>query len=310
MTIVAIIGFGNHVKKNILPALNRLDGVFVESIYVRDTYICAQSAIEHGVSLKSIDENIGSLADWVYIATPISTHFDLCKKYMEQGKKIICEKPLTENYNKTQELLNLASELKLELHEVCMYKHHNQYLHMVEGIAERTSVIKSASVKFQIPHLGAKDIRYARSKGGGALLDLGYYPLSLILSLFGAPKNITSVCFSEPGYEVDLNGTATLEYDGFYCTAEWGIGMPYANSATLIYQDSRETYNRIFSKPPSFNTLVSYDSGAGPVDRIIGKDDQICNMFRDIFSGSNKHNASVVLEIARCLDSIDTFCEG
>jgi predicted dehydrogenase len=308
MTVIAIIGFGNHVKKNILPALTRLEDVFVESIYVRDTSIYAQSAIEHCVALKSTDENIGKLVDWVYIATPISTHFELCKKYLKLGKNIICEKPLTGDSEKTQELLSLAESLSLELHEVCIYKNHKQYHHMINRVVEKKSLIRSACVKFQIPHLDPEDIRYSMAKGGGALMDLGYYPLSLILALFGEPRNISSRCFSSPGYEVDLAGTATFEYDQFYCTAEWGIGMPYENCATLVFQDSRETYNRIFAKPPSFNTLVSRDKGVGPVDVDIGADDQICNMFCGIFSGDDKHDTGAILEIARCLDSIDASC--
>lgn len=308
MTNIAIIGFGNHVKKNILPALNRMEDVFVESIHVRDSSIYAHSAIEHSVTLKSTDENIGNLVDWVYIATPISTHFDLCKKYLKQGKNIICEKPLTGDFKNTQELFSLAESLSLELHEVCIYKNHKQYHHMIDRVNEKNLIIRSACVKFLIPHLDPEDIRYSMAKGGGALMDLGYYPVSLILALFGKPKNISSKCFSAPGYEVDLTGIATFEYDQFYCTAEWGIGMPYENSATLVFQESREIYKRFFAKPPSFNTSVSRDNGAGPVDIDIGADDQICNMFCDIFSGRYKHDKNAILEIARCLDSINASC--
>mgnify|MGYP001337546443 CR=1 FL=1 len=310
MTTIAIIGFGNHVKKNIIPALTSMESVFVESIYVRDTSAYTQSAIENSVSLKSIDENIGKLVDWVYIATPISTHFELCKKYLKMGKNIICEKPLTSEPEKSKELLSLAESLSLELHEVCIYKNHKQYHHMINRVTEKKSLIRSACVKFQIPHLDPQDIRYIKSKGGGAMMDLGYYPISLLLALFGPPKKVMSVCFSEPGYEVDLIGTAIFKYNRFCCTAEWGIGMPYENSATLVFKDSRETYKRIFAKPPSLSTTVSRDEGVGPVEIEIGADDQICNMFRDIFSGDYKHDTSAILDIAHCLDSIDISCEG
>ena len=254
--------------------------------------------------IKKVDEDISNNVDWVYIGTPISSHYNLCKKYLKKGKSIICEKPLTQNYMKTKELCDLAESLNLRLHEVCIYKNHKQFHHMVNSLDKKQSSLRSACFKFKIPHLNPKDIRYNKKKGGGALLDLGYYPISIILSIFGYPKKITSTSFSEKGYEVDLSGAAIFKYEKFYCIAEWGIGMPYENTATIVFTDSRETYDRIFSKPLSLNTSVLIEDGFSANDIAIGHDDQICNMFRDIFNGKYKHDTSNVLDIAQSMDSV------
>ena len=59
MQKIAIIGYGNHVKKNILPAISRMSEVEVDAIYVRDLTRYQEEAEAAGVTLRSLDESIG-----------------------------------------------------------------------------------------------------------------------------------------------------------------------------------------------------------------------------------------------------------
>ena len=290
MKKIAIIGFGNHIIKNILPAIERLNWLEVDSIYVRDVQKYISKAKEQNVELKNISKSIGKDVNWVYISTPISTHFDLSKKYLELEKNVICEKPLTNNSSQTEELFQIAKNKQLFLHEVSMYKYHKQYKHLEEFVNKNKQYIKVVKTSFTIPHLNANDIRYKKELGGGALLDVGYYPLSIITSLFGKPNNMNLNTFTEKNYVVDLFGTALFEYDDFYCIGEWGIGLPYSNEITVLTETKSVKYERIFSKPETFLTKVKIKEGFESREIEIGKDDQFVNMFKTLLlSKEEKH---------------------
>ena len=283
MMRIAVIGFGNHVTKNILPAISRLEGVDVESVYVRDPDRYSDKALTNDLTIKHIDENIADDVDWVYVSTPISTHYDLASKYLKLKKNVICEKPLTDSLERTKELIELSESKGVRLHEVCMYQYHKQYQHLKRVTTDNIGSLKTLSTRFTIPHLAKDNIRYVKELGGGALLDVGYYPLSLLLSLFGKPKNIKATKFSEDGYDVDLFGSAIFEYDNFYCIAEWGIGLPYTNEAIVVTENKIIKYDRIFSKPETFSTKAQIREGFNDSEVEIGSDDQFVNMFQSIF---------------------------
>ena len=303
MKKIAIIGFGGHVQKNILPAISRAGDISVESVYVRDIEKYQAKAAEFLVKIKSVNETVGNV-DAVYISTPITTHYDIAKKYLTQGLHVICEKPLTDSVQKTEELFDLADKHGASLHEVCMYQYHNQYHHLQQAVADDLSSLRSVSVKFSIPHLSLSDIRYSKKMGGGALLDVGYYPLSMLVSLFGEPNNIRSAMYSQQPFEVDLTGYAVFENNTFYCVAEWGIGIPYANEVSLNFEDKVISYPRIFSKPESLATEVQVKAGFDTELFAVGKDDHFVNMFSKFLLSGSKGDSGGVIALAKVIEQI------
>lgn len=308
MIEVAVIGFGNHVVKNILPAISRLEDVCVESVYVRDPSKYFDKALNHGLTVRHINESVGEGVEWIYISTPISTHYDLAKKYLELGKNVICEKPLTDSLEKTKELLKLSESKGVCLYEVCMFQYHKQYEHLRGFISNNIDSLKTLSAKFTIPHLAKDDIRYVKRLGGGALLDVGYYPISLLVLLFGKPNNVKATKLSEDGCEVDLIGSAIFEYDNFYCIAEWGIGLPYSNEVTAITESKVVKYDRAFSKPETYRTKAQIREGFESSEIDIGDDDQFVNMFKAILLGDSCRRVNVkesMLFISDILDELN-----
>src|SRR5690606_1917341 len=104
--------------------------------------------------------------------------------------------------------------------------------------------------RFSIPELPRSDIRYDKQLGGGALLDVGYYPLSLVGSLLGYPEKLAVAGHRSVELGVDLSGHALLTYDDVGCHCFWAIGASYANEIELSFTDSSYYVPRAFSKPP------------------------------------------------------------
>jgi len=305
MTKISIVGCGNHVKKNILPAIDRMNDLEVDAVYVRDPRKVEMTLKFDGVKVQNIGNSVAEDVEWVYISTPISSHYELVKSFIFLGKNVICEKPLTDSLNRTIELFELADKLNVKLYEVNMFQYHELYRHLSQVVKESYSNLICLKAKFSIPHLASNDIRYKKELGGGALLDVGYYPLTLIASMFGAPVDIRSTQFGRPEYEVDLFGAAVLDYEGFYCIAEWGIGGLYANEVEVITDTKSFFYERIFSKPNTFQTSVLINNSAGEEKIGIGADDQFANMLRSfIFSVNNHYDYKDQCDLTRCVSDL------
>jgi predicted dehydrogenase len=282
MIHISIIGFGNHVKKNILPVLTQMANVTVEAVYVRnlDSAKIEMSSLGYDIQVKSVKDPIGSDENWIYIATPISTHYEYALKCLNLGLNVVCEKAISEDYNKAIELFSIAEENELSFVEVQMYKYHKQYRFLKNFLDES---IKYAEAEFSIPKLAPEDIRYNKKLCGGALLDVGYYPISIFIDLFGEPKSTSHHIYGEAGRDVDTTGVMILDYGSFYCNAKWAIGKRYENSISIFKNESTIQFNRVFSKPADLVTGVTIEDCDGLQYIEIGSDNQFKNFFEEIF---------------------------
>jgi predicted dehydrogenase len=132
--------------------------------------------------------------DIVYIATPNIAHKDNCKLCLEAGKAVLCEKPFTLNAQDARDVIDLARDKKL----FCMEAMWTRFIPLVQKVREMIDEgvigdIKMFSADFGIQiAFDENDRRFNRNLGGGALLDIGIYPISLAFYLLGQPSNIVS----------------------------------------------------------------------------------------------------------------------
>ena len=157
------------------------------------------------------------LVDGVYIATTNETHFSFCKLCLENKKPVLCEKPITGNTKELNELIKIAEENNTFLKEA-MWTWYNPVANKVkEWIKEeRIGKIISVDCIFNMPIFGynkAKGRYISPARYGGALLDLGVYPVRYVYELFGKPNSIESRGKLYNG--IDLFNVSTFKYDGF-----------------------------------------------------------------------------------------------
>lgn len=157
---------------------------------------------------------LDSDVDIVYIGTPNVCHYENIILCLNHNKNVICEKPFTLNVDEAREVIELARTKGLFLMEA----HKSFYL---PGIKKIKELINSGAIgevvmfeaKFCIkPNFDVKHRMFNLALGGGALLDIGVYPISLAIDLFGAPKEImsnTTVC--ETG--VDIFNAVILKHE-------------------------------------------------------------------------------------------------
>src|SRR4051812_39069074 len=142
----------------------------------------------------------------VYIATPHDSHADLCVRAARAGKHILCEKPLALSRVQAERAVAAAREHGVFLMEAFMYRCHPQTARVAElvrsGAIGELRLI-SAVFSFNRPVNPALRL-YDRALGGGAILDIGCYPVSIARWVAGAAIGQS---FAEP---VEFHGTGRL----------------------------------------------------------------------------------------------------
>ncbi|MDE6030167.1 MAG: Gfo/Idh/MocA family oxidoreductase [Oscillospiraceae bacterium] len=200
--------------------------------------------------------------DAVYIPLPPALHFKWAKKALENGKHVFLEKPFTTALADTEELLKIAKEKNLAVHENYMFVYHSQ-LDWIKNKLPDIGEIRLIRIDFGFPFRGANDFRYNKELGGGALLDCGGYTVKLAGLFLGETAKITaSQLNTKSGFVVDIYGSATLTNDNGL-TAQIAFGMDNSYKCSLEVWGSEGTIytNRILTAPDGFEPVVTVKKG-------------------------------------------------
>lgn len=151
----------------------------------------------------------------VYVATPHSEHADNCLLFLQAGKAVLCEKPFTINATEAEKVISLGRQKGLFLMEA-------MWTRFLPSMAKVREIIGAGEIgDLQMVNAGfgfraAYDPGHRLfdpALGGGALLDVGVYSVSLSSMTLGNPKNvISSAHLGESG--VDEQGAIVLGYEG------------------------------------------------------------------------------------------------
>lgn len=191
----------------------------------------------------------------VYLPLPPALHFKWAKKALENGKHVLVEKPSTTSLKDTEELINLASEKGLVIHENYMFVFHNQ-LKAIDEIIKSGEIgdIRLYRISFGFPRRDVRDFRYNKVLGGGALLDAGGYTIKLATELLGNDTRLTAAIANYvPGFEVDMYGSATLQNGkGIVAQVAFGMDNDYKCSLEIWGSKGSLTTGRILTAPNGF----------------------------------------------------------
>jgi predicted dehydrogenase len=251
------------IAKSFTEDLKLLPGAIVAAVGSR-----SQESAERFAATHAIPRAHGSWAaladdpevDVVYVATPHPAHFAATKLCLEAGKAVLCEKPFTLDRESTAALVDLARSRDLFLMEA-MWTRANPAIRRVAelvadgAIGEVTSVY--ADFGIQGPFDPTHRIR-SLELGGGALLDLGVYPITLAHLLLGVPDEIRSWAKLNPEGS-DAHTGMILGYEsGALALLQCGIVGETSQRASIIGTTGRIEIPRLFFRPDRF-TLARGD---------------------------------------------------
>lgn len=215
------------------------NGFTVQAVGSRSTESSRAFAEQHGVATAhgSYEELVADpLIDVVYIATPHPFHRDNALLALNAGKHVLVEKSFTMNAREAQEIVDLAESKGLVALEAMWTRFLPHMIRLREIIQEGTigEVRKVvASHNQSLPQDPAHRLNDP-ALGGGALLDLGIYPVSFAFDILGSPVTIkASASMSATG--VDRQTAAIFEYaNGAQALVDCELDAASANRAMVI----------------------------------------------------------------------------
>ncbi|MGV9311623.1 Gfo/Idh/MocA family protein [Streptomyces sp. NPDC003691] len=276
-----VLGCADIARRRMLPAMAAVpEAVTVTAVAGRDPERTARTAGEfgcaavHGYAALLARDDI----DAVYVPLPLALHDEWTGAALRAGKHVLAEKPLTADPARTRALLRLAAERGLVLRENVMFVHHGQHAEvrkLLDGGA--VGELRSLSAVFTIPAPPEGNIRYRPELGGGALWDIGLYPVRAALHFLGPELSVVGAVLERGGGRaVDTAGAALLRTPGgITAQLEFGMDHGYRSAYELCGSAGRITVDRAFTPPAGHRPVLRIDRGAGPEPRELAPDDQV-----------------------------------
>lgn len=227
----AILGTGK-IADEFAQGLTQLPTATLLAVGSRTLANAAQFASRHGVARA-----YGSYAelvadpdiDVVYIATPHIVHKEHCLLALEANKAVLCEKPFALNASEAREVIALAQQKQ----RFCMEAMWMRFIPAMRKVQELVAANAIGEIRMIQASLGflveydPEHRAFNLALGGGALLDLGVYPLSLIIQFLGPPTTIHS--------HAHIGATGVDE--------QAAVILGFANGAIATLSTSLRTYN-------------------------------------------------------------------
>ena len=187
------IGAGVVATKALAPAVRSARNANIYAVASRD--ISRALNLSPSCVYDNYDELINDpKVEAIYISLPNNVHASIASKALMAGKAVLCEKPLTMNYQESEELVRVAKASNSLLVEAIWFRWHPRLIKACEQIAAGViGEISQIDAAFTYVNNNKDNYRFDPALGGGALLDLGPYPLHLIASLFGSEARVELV---------------------------------------------------------------------------------------------------------------------
>lgn len=198
----------------------------------------------------------------VYVASPHAQHFALAKKVLEAGIPVVIEKPMTLNADQARELFALGREKGAYVQEAmwsCFMPHYDVIRQVIESgvIGEVTAVIADHCQYFPFD---PEHRLYAPELGGGALLDLGVYPLAFAHWAAGSPKQVHATgTLTATGVD-EMVSISGLSGRTVYAV-QTGLGARSSVEAHVLGTRGKIDVDSWFFVPNAF-TLTQFEAGA------------------------------------------------
>lgn len=221
---VGVLGTGDISHAFMYAA--EIAGVVTECVYHREIEKAVRFKDKYGIN-KAYDNYDEFLSDdsfdTVYVGLPNGLHYQYGLKALEHGKNAILEKPFCSNVREFDELIDMANKkgrYVIEMDRVQSlpnFKSMKDHLADIGPVSVASANYSQYSRKFDAYLNGTIGNVFTTKFAGGALMDLGVYPINAFVALFGMPKKVTYKVTKLPT-GVDISGTLLMEYETFNAT--------------------------------------------------------------------------------------------
>lgn len=293
-----VLSTSKFAARTTIPAIQKSSYSKVDAIVSRDKEKAAALATELGIAriFGSYDALLADPEiDVVYIPLPNHMHVDWTIKALDAGKHVLCEKPIGLNYADAHRLERAATDYPgLKLMEAFMYRHHPQWKKVKEILGEKAvGEVKAIHSNFSYYNDDASNIRNIAEFGGGAMLDIGCYCISLSRFVFGRePARVAGQIERDPNTKIDRFSVGMLDFESWLATFSCGTQMQPYQRVNILGTKGRIEIEIPFNPPYNQPCRIWLQRG-GQAEEISF---DICDQYTiqaDLFAKAIINNAAV-----------------
>ena len=204
---------------HVIPAMMNAEYCDVRAIASRSLKAAKKAAKRFKIpgAYGSYEELLlDSEVEAVYIPLPNHLHVPWSIEALQAGKHVLVEKPIGLSSDEARKLLDESLKYpELKVMEAFMYRHHPQWV-KAKALVENQKIgrLRTIQSSFSFFDDDPKSIINRKEYGGGSLMDIGCYPISLSRFLFNAePINVYANIEYHPEFKTDTLATAVMEFE-------------------------------------------------------------------------------------------------
>jgi predicted dehydrogenase len=212
-----VLGAARIALEKVLPAMRGAAGCTLLAIASRDVEKARRAAQALGIprAYGSYEELLDDPElDAVYNPLPNHLHVPWSIRALERGKHVLCEKPIALDALEARRLLAARDRTGRLIQEAVMVRTHPRWLGAREAIRERRiGALRALSGFFSYHNEDPDNVRNQPGIGGGGLLDIGFYPITISRFLFEEePARVIALLEHDPRFGVDRLASAILDF--------------------------------------------------------------------------------------------------
>jgi len=263
----AVLSTARIATRKVIPALQKGEWSEVVAIASRDRAKARQAAGDLGIP-KAFGTYEEALSDpeveAVYIPLPNHLHVPWSIRAAEAGKHVLCEKPIAMSVEECRTLIAARDRTGVKIGEAFMVRTHPQWLRARDLVRSGAiGGLRAIVCAFSYFNRNATDIRNIPEFGGGAVMDIGCYPIQISRFLFGEePTSVAATLERDPQFQTDRLSSALLTFPSGHCVFTVSTQLVYYQRVQVLGTIGRIEIEVPFNPPPEHPCRLLIDNGA------------------------------------------------
>ena len=252
--------------KKVLPGMQRGKYAEVVGIASRDLASAKKAAKELGLpkAYGSYEEILADPEiDAVYNPLPNHLHVPWTIKALEAGKHVLVEKPIALTSKEAQKLLDASQKFpNVKVMEAFMYRHHPQWVRAKKMVNQgKIGSLRTIQSFFSYYNIDPANIRNMADIGGGGLMDIGCYNISLSRFIFDAePQRVVGIVEYDPEFGTDRLASGMMDFGSGTATFTCSTQLAPYQRVNIFGTTGRIEIEIPFNAPPDRPCKMWYEA--------------------------------------------------
>jgi predicted dehydrogenase len=308
-----VLGVASIATRKVIPGMQKGDWSEISAMASRDlakaTRVCRDLGVPNAYG--SYEELLADPEiEAIYNPLPNHLHVPWSIKAAEAGKHVLCEKPIACHAAEAEQLLRARDRTGVKIGEAFMVKTHPQWLRVRELVrGGRIGELKAIVTIFSYFNRDPANVRHKPEWGGGGLLDIGSYAITLSRWLFGEePKRVTGTLELDPEFSTDRLASGVMEFSTGQSVFACSTQSNYFQRVELLGTTARLAVEIPFNAPNDRPTHITVADGMAIYGgKVEVEEVPICDQYTvqgDAFSRAIREDAQVPVPLEDALGNM------